>query len=59
MKTLRNKHFKNELRSVDAYYTCILSCEINPCSSSLQGVGEDSKTKRLNEHLKSHFMKKQ
>ena len=56
MKTLWDKNFKNELQSQDAYYECILSCKINPCSSSWQGVEADCETKCLNEHLKSHFM---
>ena len=56
MKTLRDKHFKNELQLLDAYYQCILSCKINPCSSSWQGVEADCENKCLNEHLKSHFM---
>ena len=56
MKTFRYKNFKNEIKSLDAYYECILSCEINPCSSSWQGVEEDCETKCLNEQLKSHFM---
>ena len=56
MKTFKDKHFKYEMQSLDAYYECILSCEINPCSSSWQGVEEDCETKCLNEQLKSHFM---
>ena len=56
MKTLRYKHLKSELQSVNAYYECILSCEINPCSSLWQGVEEDCETKCLNEQVKSHFM---
>ena len=56
MKTFRYKHFKNERQSLDAYYECILSCEINPSSSSWQGVEEDCETKCLNQHLKSHFI---
>ena len=56
MTAFRNKHFKNEMHSFDAYHECILSCEINPCSSSWQGVEEDCETKCLNKHLKSHFL---
>ena len=56
MKIFKDKHFKYEMQSLDAYYECILSCEINPCSSSWQGVEEDCETKCLNEQLKSHFM---
>ncbi len=56
MKIFKAKHFKDKMQSLDAYYECILSCEINPCSSSWQGVEEDCETKCLNEHLKSHFM---
>ena len=55
MKTFRDKHFKNEMQSLDAYYECILSYEINPCSFSWQWVEEDCETKCLNENLKSHF----
>ena len=44
MKTFRDKHFKNEIQSVDTYYECILSWEINPYSSSWQGVEEDCET---------------
>ena len=44
------------MQSLDAYYECILSYEINPCSFSWQWVEEDCETKCLNEHLKSHFM---
>jgi len=56
MKTFRHKHFKNERNSLDAYYECILSCEINPSSSSWQGVEEDCEIKCLYQNLKSHFM---
>ena len=56
MKTFKDKHFKYEIQSLDASYECILSCEINPCSSSSQGVEEYYKTKFLNQLLKSHFM---
>ena len=56
MKIFKDKHFKYEMQSLDDYYKCILSCEINPCSSSWQGVEEDCETKCLNQHLKSHFM---
>ena len=56
MKIFKAKHFKDEMQSLDAYYKCILSCEINPSSNSWQGVGEDCETKSLNQHLKSHFM---
>ena len=56
MKIFKDKQFKYEMQSLDAYYECILSCEINPCSSSWQGVEEDCETKCLNQHLKSHFM---
>ena len=56
MNTLRDKYFNNKLQSVDAYYECILSCEVNPCSSSWQGVDEDCENKCLNAQLKSHFM---
>jgi len=59
MKTFRYKHFKNERQSPDAYYECILSCEINPCSSSWQGVEEDCETKCLNQHLKFHYYEEQ
>ena len=56
MKTFRDKHFKNEMLSLDAYYKCIISCEINPCSSSWQGVEEDCETKCLSQQLKYFFM---
>ncbi len=56
MKRFRDKDFKYEMQSTDAYYECILSCEINPCSSSWQGIEEDYETKCLNQHLKSRFM---
>jgi len=56
MKTFLDKQFKHEKQSLDAYYECILGCEINPCSSSWQVVEEDCETKCLNQHLKSHFM---
>ena len=56
MKTFRDKHFKNEMLSSDAYYECILICKINTCSILWQGVEEDCETKCLNQHLKSHFM---
>ena len=56
MKTFRHKHFKIEMQPLDAYYECILSCKINPSSSSWQGIEADCETKCLNEHLKSHFM---
>ena len=56
MKILRDKHFKNKLESRDAYYECILSCEINPCSSNWQGIEADCEAKCLNEHLKYQFM---
>ena len=57
MKIFKDKHFKYEMQSLDAYYECILSCEINPCSSSWQGVEDDCENKWLNQQLKSHFMK--
>ena len=56
MKIFKAKHFKDEMQSIDAYYECILSCEINPCSSSWQGIEEDCETKCLNQYLKSHSM---
>ncbi len=56
MKTFRDKYIKNEMHPLDAYYDCILTCEINPNSSSWQGVEEDCENKCLNQHLKSHFM---
>ena len=56
MKTSRDKHFKNKFQSRNAYYESILSCEINPCSSTWQGIEADCETKCLNENLKSHFM---
>tara|TARA_Y100000589_G_scaffold102766_1_gene97000 strand:- start:143 stop:313 length:171 start_codon:yes stop_codon:yes gene_type:complete len=56
MKLFRDKHAKNEMQAQNAYCECILSCEINPCSSSWQGVEEDCENKCLNQHLKSHFM---
>ena len=56
MKTFRDKNFKNQMESLNAYYECILSCEINPCSSSWLGIEENCETKCLNQQLKSHFM---
>ena len=56
MRTFRYKQFKNERQSLNSYYECISSCEINPCSSSWQGVEEDCETRCLDEHLKSHFI---
>ena len=56
MKIFKVKHFKYEMQSLNTYYEYTLSCEINPCSSSSQGVYEDYETKFLNQHLKSHFM---
>jgi len=56
MRTSRNIQFKNKAKTVEAYYDCILSCEINPCSSSWQGIKEDCEAKCLNQNLKSHFM---
>ena len=56
MKTFRDKYFKNEMNSLDAYYDCILSCEINPSSASWQGIEEDCETKCIRQHLKSNFM---
>ncbi len=56
MKTFRDKHFKNEMRSLDVYYECILSCEIIPSRSSWLGNEEDCETKCHNPHLKCHFM---
>ena len=55
MKRFRDTHLKNERQSRDTYHECILSCEINPSSSSWQGIEEDCETKCLNQHLKSHF----
>ena len=51
MKTFRDKYFKNEMQSTDAYHEYIISCEINPCSSSWQRVEEDCETKCLNQNL--------
>ena len=56
MKIFKDKHFKYEMQSLDAYYECILSCEINPCSSSWQGFKEDCEIKGLSIDLKSHFI---
>ena len=56
MKTLKDKGFKNEINSRDAYYDCIVSCEYNSCSSSWRGIEENCETKCLNQYLKSHFM---
>ena len=56
MKILKDKHFKYDMQSLDAYCEYILSCEINPCSSSWQGVEEDCETKCLNQHLKFHLI---
>ena len=50
MKIFRNKDFKYEMQSIDAFYECILSCEINTWSS-WQGIEEDCETKCLNQHL--------
>ena len=49
MKIFIDKHFKKEMKLLDAYYECILCCEINLCSSSWQGVQEDCETKCLNQ----------
>ena len=56
MKRFRAKNLKNEMHLQEAYNNCVLSCEINPCSSSWQGVEEDCETKCLNQYFKSHFM---
>ncbi len=58
MKTFGDKQFKNELDSLEANYDYILTCEINPCSSSCQGVEENLKKKSLNLNLIVHLMKK-
>ncbi len=55
MKKFRDENFKNEMHSREAYYYCILSCEINPCSSSWQGIEENCETKCLNQYFNSHF----
>ncbi len=44
------------MESEDAHYECILSCEINPYSSSWQEVEADCEAKCLNKHLQSHIM---
>ena len=56
MKIFKKTQVIYERQSLDAYHVCILSCEINPCSSSWRGVVEDCETKCLNQNLKSHFM---
>tara|TARA_Y100001935_G_scaffold242568_1_gene233119 strand:- start:596 stop:766 length:171 start_codon:yes stop_codon:yes gene_type:complete len=56
MKTFRDKYFKNEMHSLDAYYDCILSCEINPSSGSWQGLEETCEEKCIRQHLKANFM---
>ena len=56
MKTFRDQYFKNEMHSLDAYYNCILSCEINPSSGSWQGVEENCEEKCMRQHLKAYFM---
>ncbi len=56
MSIFKDKHFKNRVHSIDAYNDCIVSCKINPCSSTWQGIEEDCEAKCLNQHLKSHFM---
>ena len=55
MRTFRDKHFKNEMHSLDAYYECILSCEINPIKDSWQGIEEDCKKKCIKQHLEADF----
>ena len=50
MKTFRDKYFWNEMHSLDAYYNCILSCEIDPSSGSWQGVEENCEEKCMH-HL--------
>ena len=42
------------MSSQDAYYDCIANCQINPSSSSWQGIEEDCEAKCLNQYLKSH-----
>ncbi len=55
MRTFRDKHFKNEMHSLDAYYACLLSCEINPNDGGWQGFDGDCETKCLRQHLKADF----
>ena len=55
MRTFRDKHFKNEMHSLDAYYECLLSCEINPNNAILQRFDEDCKTQCLRQHLIADF----
>ena len=56
MKTFRDKYLKNEMHSLDAYYNCILRCEINPSSGSWQGVEENYEEKCMRQQLKDYFM---
>ena len=56
MKTFRDKYIKNEMNSLDAYYNCIISCEINPNSASWQGVEETCEERCIRQHLKANFM---
>ena len=55
-ETFRDKYFKNEMYLLDTYDDCILSSEINPCSSLWKGIEEDCEIKCIKEHWKSHFM---
>ena len=56
MRTFRDKYFRNNMHPLDAYYECILSCEINTNSESWQGIDEDCETKCIKQHLKAIFM---
>ena len=44
------------MHSLDAYYACILICEIKPSSGSWEGVEETCELKCIRKHLKANFM---
>ena len=55
IRLFRDKHFKNEIHSLDAYYECILSREINTIRGYWQGVEEGCKKKCMKHHLEANF----
>ena len=47
---------REQLLFTDAYYQCLRSCRINPCSGSWMGLEEDCETRCIQQHLKANFM---
>ena len=52
MNTFRDKYFKNKMLPLDAYYDCIISCEINSTINYRQVAEENGERKFKEQNLK-------